>query len=433
MSSFASDFQTVINRAVSVASLPITALETTKSNLADQVSEYTVLDTDMSTLRTAITQLQSAITGTASYSVSSSTSSVLTAAVGSDALVGSYTVAVTQLGTCAKYMSTSALQGTIASGSYTFSVDDGSGTSTDYPIAITGTSMSDMVDAINNSGAPVQASMVNMGTTASPSYRLSLQSTAMAAVTMSLTPESGTDVLEQTTAGQAMQYSIDGDSTVISSDSATITLSTGLTATLLATGSSTVTVSRSTDSTAAALSSIATAYNALVAELAKNHGQTGGALTGQSQVLGLESELRQLMNFKSSTGTGSLASLGLSFDKDGNASFDTSALSSLSFDQVQSFLSDSTNGFIQNATTLLDEMDGTNSGIITDSVSSLKDQITKTNDEIDSQQARVDLLQTSLLSQMSAADSAIYSLEQQASYFKSLFEAMQQESANITD
>src|SRR5262245_29126253 len=119
MSSFADDFQTVIQRAVSIASLPITQLNNTKSNLADQVSEYTILDSDLSTLRAEVTQLQSALTGTGSYGVSNSDATVLTATASSGALAGSYKVEVTQLGEYARYMSTAALEGTISPGTYT--------------------------------------------------------------------------------------------------------------------------------------------------------------------------------------------------------------------------------------------------------------------------------------------------------------------------
>jgi flagellar hook-associated protein 2 len=433
LSSFASDFQTVIQRAVNIASLPITQLNATKSHLADQVSEYTILDSDLSTLRTALSQLQSAITGSASYTVSTSDGTVLSASASDGARAGSYKVAVTQLGAYAQYMSTSALQGTIPAGAYTLSIDTGTGTPTDYSINISGTGMSDLVDAINASGAPVQASMVNMGTSAAPVYRLSLQSTQMAPVTMTLTQGGGGDLLQQVGApGQAMQYQINDDPTVLSSNSPTIDLSTGLKVTLLNVGSSTITVSRSTAPLGAALNSLATAYNAVMTELAKNHGQSGGALTGQSQVMMLENSLRQLMNFQSSEGAGSLAALGLAFDKTGSASFDPSALNHLTFSDIQSFLGDATAGFLQNANTLLDEMDGASSGVITDAVESLKNQISKTNDQIDAQQQRVDLLQASLMDQMAKADSAIYAMEQQANYFKNLFDAMRQDSKNIT-
>src|SRR5262249_18706604 len=159
---------------------------------------YTILDSDISTLRAAVTQLQSALTGTGSYGVSTSDTTVLTAAASAGALAGSYKVEVTQLGAYARYMSTAALEGTISSGTYTLSIDTGPGTPTDYSISISGTDMSDLVDAINQSGAPVQASMVNMGTSASPSYRLSLQGTKMSALTMSLKQGAGSDVLQQT-------------------------------------------------------------------------------------------------------------------------------------------------------------------------------------------------------------------------------------------
>ena len=124
-----------------------------------------------------------------------------------------------------------------------------------------------LAQAINQSGAAVNATIVNIGGPSSPDYRLSLQSTALGNVAIQL--NDGTQPLLSTIAtGAAAEYQIDGQPTTpISSDTSNVTIAPGVTVDLLQTGDTTVTVAPDSIAAANALSSFATAYNAAVTEL----------------------------------------------------------------------------------------------------------------------------------------------------------------------
>jgi flagellar hook-associated protein 2 len=447
-SQFSSDFQNVITRAVQIASLPMQQLQNDVSKLQSQSSEVTKLGTDFSALQTAIGNLNSAL-GSGSYT-SSATSSVSGANVATVALsgtpgVGTYTLEVDSLGSNASAMSN---DGTSVTDPTTSSISDAStftltvGTSS-TTITPSGKTLSALVDAINSSSAGVQATVVNVGSTTSPDYRLSLQNSKLAAATIQLTAVDGSNpgqtLLTQQAEGAAATYRVDGKpaagSDPLSSDSATVTLAPGVAVTMQAEGTSTITVSRNTNAASNALSGFVTAYNAVQTEIATNRGQGTGALQGQSILMSLSSTLSQIANYATGTdGISSLTSLGLSFDSKGVMSFDSSAFATATSGQVSqlsAFLgSTSTGGFLKMANDALTSITDSTSGLIQTGVSALQGEITAENQNISEQQDRVDTLQTNLTQQMDAADAAIASMEQQYSYFYSMFQAMQTNSQN---
>ena len=95
VSTYASDFQQVLTRAVDIASLPLQNLENKETTLTQQ-------ETALGGLQTPFTSLQSAIQalGTAQTSMSANVSSPTTvsASASSNALAGTYTIQVTGLG-----------------------------------------------------------------------------------------------------------------------------------------------------------------------------------------------------------------------------------------------------------------------------------------------------------------------------------------------
>ena len=76
-----------------------------------------------------------------------------------------------------------------------------------------------------------------------------------------------------------------------------MTIAPGLNVTLEAAGTTTVTVSSSLSSVSSQLSSFVTAYNAAFTEVQKNFGQNGGALVGDSTVLGMQQALQQMISY----------------------------------------------------------------------------------------------------------------------------------------
>src|SRR5581483_8635681 len=351
-SAFAAQLQQVISTAIARASAPLTLLENQQSTLQGQQSELNTLSSDFSSLQTAIASLSTAAQNNG-LSAQVSDSGVATASVGSGALAGIYSLNVISVGSKANTISSDTLSKVTdpsttnidPSASYTLTVEGQT-----FTITPSTNSLDALVQAINSSGANVQATVVNVGTSSAPDYRLSVQSSNYAPANIQLSD--GTNNLLQTvTPGSYVQYQVNGQpSTPINATSRQATISPGLTLSLLSAGTVDITVAASTSAVSTALNTFVSAYNNAVSELQKNRGQNGGALSGQSIVYELQNQLNNLANY-SGSGTGSvnsLADLGLSFDSSGNLEFDSSVLDGDNSQDVLNFLgSTSTTGFLQ--------------------------------------------------------------------------------------
>jgi flagellar hook-associated protein 2 len=434
---FSNDLQQVVQRAVAFASLPMQQMQNDLTSLQSQQSAASTLSTDFTALQSAVTGIESAISGAAAYTVSVGTTAVASAAIAAGAMPGTYSLNVIGTGRFATSMSSDGLPAVTDpgetsisdAGSYTLSVGTKS-----YTITPKGSTLSDLTQALNTSGY-VQATLVNIGGSDTPNYRLSLQGTLLGDLPIQLTAIDGSNpgqtlLTAQTPPGAAAEYQVNGQPAAhIFSNTASVSIAPGLSVTLLSTGVTTVTVSPSTNALVKALGQFATAYNAAMADVNKNRGNGGGALAGQSLVLTLAQALRGITGY--STGNGglsSLTSLGFSFDQSGVLSFDLSAFTNATSGQsgqLASFLgSSTTGGFLKAAADALEGVEDSSSGVLTQQLSSLASQITAKNDAIGAQQDRITRLQTSLNQQMSAADSAIAAMEQQLQSLQGYFQAM---------
>jgi flagellar hook-associated protein 2 len=433
-SRFSSDLQQVLSRAVSIASLPISQLNQEVSTLQGQSSELTTVNSRFSSLSAAIQNLASAA-GASSLTSSVSDPSILSAAPTASTAIGSYTLEVTDLGSFTNTLSAASAtsvsdpssQNISASSSFTLTINGA--TTTIQPETNT---LSSLVQAINNTaGLNVQASLVNIGSSSAPDYRLTLQSQKLGPDTIQLS-DGTSDLLNSLNTGTLASYKVDGLSSPVTSDSRTITLAPGLTVNLLAKSSpgatTTLTVSQNANSIQNALSSFVSSYNSAVDELNKSVGTGAGALQGQSIIYTLKNTLRGLTGYANgSSGISSLTDLGVTFDKSGHLSLDASTFATATSNQVSgliNFLGSTTSGgFIQSAAGLLSAASDTDTGVISDALNSVQSQITNVNDQISSQQTRVDTLQKNLTAQISAADALIASLEQSYTQVSGLFQA----------
>ena len=283
----------------------------------------------------------------------------------------------------------------------------------------------------------MQATVVNVGGSSSPNYQLSIQGTDYAPDTIQLSAGS-TNLLSTINAGAYVTYQVNGEpSTPINSSSRSLSLSTGLTLNVAQTGTANVTVAQSTETLSSALSSFATAYNTATTDLAKNRGQNGGALAGQSIVDQLGSALESIANYSSSSSGSlkSLSDLGLTFDTTGNLNFDASALNaSSSLSAVDSFLGTETGGgFLQSTYSTLSALTDSTTGAITLENNSLADEVTSLQTQITNKQTQLTQMQSNLTQQMATADAAISSLEQQQSQITDLFAAETLQSQNYNN
>jgi flagellar hook-associated protein 2 len=431
VSNFASSLQQVLTRAVGIASLPLDSDQAALTGLNTTQSDLQGLDTAFTTLQQSVSSLQSTLSSNLlSSSVSDST---VSATVGPAATAGTYTISVGSLGAYSTALSNAgatpvtdpSTQGISSSNSFTLTV--GTATSTITPASA---DLQDLANAINSqSNGEAQATLVNVGSTSSPDYRLSLQATNLGTGAIDLKDSSGNDLISTSTLGALATYNVDGLDTVISSTSRTVTLSPGLTLNLLAQSaagaSTTITVADNPASLASAFSAFAGSYNAAVDALGQYHGQGGGALEGDSIVQTLTSALDQMGNYNNGSPTAALANFGITLDETGQLSVDTTAFTNAAdanFPGLISTLGSATGGgFLGAATNLLTGIEDPTAGALKTEETSVASQITAEQTTISNEQATVNLLQTNLTQQIAKADSAIAEMESQVSYVTGLF------------
>jgi flagellar hook-associated protein 2 len=428
-STFSSSFQQVITRAVGIASLPIQILQNGVTNLNSQASAATGLSAAFTTLQADVNALNSATSG--SSSARSSNATAVSVSAGSGAINGTYSIQVDDVGSSTTTLSAAGLTtvtdpaaGNISSAtSFTLTVNG-----TAHPITSSGTSLESLTDAINAAGNGVQATVVNVGSNASPDYRLAVSSNNLGADTIQLNDGSG-DLLTTLASGTDARYKVNGSATDVQSTSSQLTLSPGLTVNLLAQTTSPVTITVSTDysSLKSALSSLVSDYNSAVSALQQNVGQGGGALTGDSLVYTLTNVLDQIANYVGggSGSVSSLSGLGVTLQVTGELSFDQTAFASASQTDISKFLGsiESSSGFVGAASGTLNSVTDVTNGLFAAENTSIQSQITSDNTQISNDQARVATLQANLQAQLSRADAAIATLQQQDSYYQQLFVA----------
>lgn len=434
-SAFSTDLAQVITRAVGIASLPMQQLQGEQAKVTGQQTELQALAGQFQSLQSALDGINSAV-GVGLYSASVGNDAIASASTSTGIAAGSYTVSIGSIGSQSNTISSNGL--TVVTDPSTGNID----ASTSYTLTLNGQafqitdsdgSLSGLAQAINASGANVQATVVNVGSQSAPDYRLSIQSLDYAPDTIQLS-DGTNNLLDTLSTGSYVTYQVDGQpSTPINSTSRTFTISPGLSITALQAGATTIAVSQSGSGISNALSSFANAYNTIVDELGKSRGQNGGALSGQGIVYSLSNVLRQIATYVGSSGNStSLTDLGLSFDQNGHLQFDPNTFSqntAASLNSALAFLgSESGSGFLQAADGMLASVTDPISGMLPQEIQSASDEITSLGQKISTQQTQISQLQQTLTKQMAAADALISSLEQQVTQITNLFTAMQQAS-----
>ncbi len=441
-SQYAGDLQTVITNAVNAASAPITAMQSEQTTLTNQSNEVSTLDGDFTSLQTAIQGIQAALSGS-SMSADVSDPTVVGASLGDGATPGNYSIQVNDLGAYSTTL-TNTWAGTSSGSPDTYVLSIGSQT---YNITPTVNSATSVASAINSqSGGLVQATVVNVGSNSSPDYRLSLQSTNLTSDTIDLT-DNGTSTAAVQSGGAPAQYEINNSGTVVSSDSRTVDVATGVTLNLLDTSSSAVDVdvTQSSSALSDAVAAFVSAYNTAQTELTSQRGRSGGALQGSELVNQLQQVLDGLVTYSPMGGqaVNGWMDLGVALntdnDTDGTLTFDPSTLESAeasSPSAVTAFLGSATasvtgsgpatgTGFLLSATNALTSLEDPTAGLLKTTETDYQNEIGNLSTQISNKQAQVNQLQTSLTNQMNSADAMINSLEQQYTDLSDILQAQQ--------
>jgi flagellar hook-associated protein 2 len=357
VSQYASDYQSILSRAVQIAQQPLTHLQTEDANVLAQNTALGSIQTAATNLFTSLQTLGKDATNQV-LAASSSDPTKLTATATGATSPNIYTIdSVTTLATKASERSLqsyadSASTPVSSSPTLTLKLTVGTNSYTLNPSANTLTSLR---DAINKSGAPVTASIL---TTSQGNY-LSLSTNASGATTLQLIDDPVTaqnptgankELLTQTNQGTDAEFSLDGIDVKQSSNTVNSVIP-GVTLRLLKTSGDATTVSLESNPAQLStdLQSFVTNYNALEQALQAQQGTNGGALGGNLVVTQLQQTLRQITSFFTVTGSiTNLGDLGVTFaDNTGTVSFDQTAFNGLSSQQINdsfTFLSSLTTG-----------------------------------------------------------------------------------------
>ena len=427
VSQFSADFQTILDRAVKIAQLPIQAAQ---NRDADVIQKKTLLSGFTSAVNGLSSTLEalSEVASKRALGASSSNTAVVTAANSGAESAASYTInSVTSIAKAASERSLtgyadSASTPVGSTGDFRLTVG-----SEDYDFTLANNTLVGLRDKINSLGAGVTASIL---TTGDGNY-LSIAASASGAQTLELRDDpqgANANLLTATNQGSDLVFHLNGIQ-VQQSRNLVNSVVPGLTFTVLKESADPVTVSLSSDKSqlTAALESFVEAYNSARGQVNRQTGSAAGLLTGNSVVLQLGSQLRQIAAQRLASGSvKSLADVGITFESNGTMKFDEAAVegfSSTQLDDAFTFLADSSEGLGRFAGTLKQISDPI-TGLIKleqdglDRVDrALQDQITRLTD-------RLLIMRKGLSLRLQQADTLLANLESQQNTVKASLQGL---------
>ncbi|WP_340162734.1 MULTISPECIES: flagellar filament capping protein FliD [Halomonadaceae] len=375
------------------------------------------------------------------------TGDAVTAAGGSDAAPGRYDIEVTQLARAQSLAANgvaSSSERLASAGTLTVSVGGGD----DTVIEVTADStLEDVRDSINASGAGVQASIVNDGGgfdgsgTVDQPYRLVLTSEATGTesqITVAFS-DTGSDLgmaidgMTESVAAANAKLSVNGID--ISSQSNTVEGAVqGVTLSIAETGSATLGVERDSGAVKSAVKGFVDSYNKLqekMADLTSFNAETGdaGELLGDSTLRSVESQLRNALGGSAGDGTFQMLSdVGISLQVDGTLELDEEKLGD-AVDNDLAALSDFFTG-TDEAGGLAGQVDGVlgrmleEGGLIANSTQGLEDSIERLGERYTRTEENINDTIARYREQFAQLDSMIANMNSTSSYLTQQFDNM---------
>lgn len=433
ISSFSDDFQLILDRSVSIASLPARALEQEQAGLLTRKVAAAELRTAVADLAAALRNLGQLSRGGALAAVSGS--SAVQATAGAGAAAGLYRITnVASLATQAVSRSAAGYGDTD-----TTAVSGGSGTlelvldgvSHTIELALGADNLAGLRDAINASGLGLTAAILDTGSGPQRYYlSITANQTGQRSIALLRTPgDPGSDMLEAISAGSNAQFELNG--VAIASSSNTISAAIpGVTLELKATTAPgeivDVSVRPSAAGLASALQSFASAYNAVVGKLDAHSGEKAGPLAGQSFLYDIQSALREITGYRIEGARGSLFELGVSLGSDGKMSFDPSVVQGLPESEIPAVFSlfgDGATGLSALESRLSYYSDPL-TGAIPAFLQSLDRTDQRLTDQINAIYERVSATRLTLVARLQAADTLLAQLEGQKSMLNAAIESL---------
>lgn len=427
ISKFSSDFQSIVNRTVAIAALPVQSLQNDQTSLGEKKTALTNLRSAVGAFAASLETLGTLGSGGATSVTSSS--SIVTASLGSGATPGNYQITeITSLADTA--ISTSTAGWATADATQVSTGADHKvelligGVSHEITLTPETDNLNGLRDAINALGAGASASLIDTGAAAGAQrYFLVLSAQQSGPATLELRTESGNAAsasMEITKPGASASFKVNGR-LVTSNDNYIPGVVPGVNLRLNSTSSSGQTVNLTVATNASpvvnALTSFVSSYNDLASSLDLHIGESAGVLSGDSLISNLYGLLRETTGVPGAGNIKSLAELGITLDSNGVMSFDSSAVSTAGqsrLTDIFSFLGSPTSGLAA-LTSSFTEISDPATGIIRSRLTSLDQTDARLTEQISTMTERVSNMQTTLLAKLQAADGLLARLENQKS------------------
>jgi flagellar hook-associated protein 2 len=467
------DLNTLLAGLKTAEQLPLTAIQAQQTSYTSKLSAYGQLNSALSALQTAAAALAKPVLFQG-VQANSTANDVLTATALSTATSATYSVNVTQLSqaqslAAAGVASTTApitgsaaatltldfgaiSGGTLnpATGKYTGAAfaPDSTRTATSITIAA-GSTLAGIRDAINGSATiGVTASIVNDGSATPNRLVLTSKQTGEAssmriavtgdAALSSLLANDPAGVpaaqLQQTAAAQNTKLTVNGIA-VTSATNSVAGAVTDVTMTVAKLGTTTLSVQKDTASAGNAIATFVNAYNSFQSVATKltafdATSKSGAVLLGDSTLRNIQVGIRSAMT-SAQTDDGSgltmLSQIGVSFQKDGTLSLDSTKLSAAldkKMSGVANLFSGGTGGFGTKISTLVTGYTDTAGGVLTAATKGINTTLDLLGKQYTATSVRVDATVARYKAQFTQLDVMISSMNQTSSYLKQQFDSL---------
>lgn len=439
ISKYSTDFQTIIDRAVSIASLPLKMAQNQQADLLQKKQALSDLGASVTGIAGKLTALGT-LGGNRGITATSSNSDKVAILSANASLPAVYDI--TDVTSLAKAASETSLNGYAGSGSTPVSASGrvalvfgppGKETTTTIDLDPASNNLIGLRDKINSLNLGVNASILTTGTGGDANY-LSLSANASGANTLRLVEDpdgTATDMLTSANQGADTVFKLNGI-TVRKSGAVINDVVPGISFNVLAKTdpgeSVTLTLASNAGAISQALQDLAAGYNATVDKLNAQIGQNAGLLSGDNIIREIQQGLRSIGTYAGS-GSGSirsLAALGIEFGKDGKMTFNAStfnALSPASLNDAFTFLGSATTGFGALAGRFTAISDPVN-GMIRLQQNQYDATDRRLNTQVSDLATRITNMQTALAAKLEAADQLLAALDSQQSLLSASIDSL---------
>jgi len=430
------DTRAIIDALLDVRSIPLLRLEQKKQVLQQQNNFFGNLDTKLDALKETLTALKD-LGGVASVAPTSSDEDVATATATGGAVAGTYDIHINSLAERETFTSQNGFatrDQTIFSGPATYSFDINVGANT-YTVDLAGdVTLEDVRDAINASGAPVTAAIIDTNIGANP-YELVLTAESTGtdnAFTLDFSASpAGLDTtlaLSQTQAAANASFTVNGLAAESQSNSVSDVID-GLTIELLSDNNglgADVTIDLSTDATQMKdkVQEFIDAYNEVVDLLDKQNqvdeeGKTTAVLFGDSSLRFVGSQIRDAATAQITGLTGmftSLASIGVTVGTDGRLSLDDEDFESAletDTDALVAVFSTATNGVADRLDSVITTLTDPADGLLTTRRDGIETRTKNIDNRMEALSRRLDAYEERLVAKFAAFESLMSQFQAQ--------------------